>query len=87
MITETILNIFQSAVTFLLGLLPNIPQMSDTIKDSTETIIDLIGDVVGVISYLYTPTILVLVFTLLVAVLSFDAIYKFILWVLHKIRG
>ena len=87
MITESILNAFQSIVTFILSLLPNLPQMPSGISDASQGLVDSISQVIGVISYIYTPTMLVFVFTLLLAVLGFDLIYKFVLWVLHKVRG
>ena len=87
MITEAILNAFQSVVTFILTLLPNIPAMPTGISDAANGLINSIAQVIGVISYIYTPVMLVFVFTLLLAVLGFDLIYKFVLWVLHKVRG
>jgi len=87
MITTAILDALQSIASFLLGLLPNIPQMPDTIKDATNSIIDTIGSVVGVISYIYTPVIFLFVFGAILAILGFDAVYKLALWVYHKFRG
>jgi len=87
MITETILGAFQGAVTLLLGLLPDIPDIPSEVEAGISTFIDLIGQTVGVIAYIYTPTILLLVFGILIAIINFDAIYKFVLWVLHKVRG
>jgi len=87
MITQAILQGFYAVVTFILGLLPNIPQVPDNVRDATDSFVDTIGDVVGLISYLYTPTIFILVFTIIIAVINFDVIYKFALWVYHKIRG
>lgn len=87
MITEAILNGFQAVVQVLLFLLPNLPQMPVGIQSAMNMIVDLIGNTVGVISYIYTPVVLIFVFTLLLAILGFDFIYKFVMWVLHKVRG
>ena len=87
MITESILNAFNATVQFILSLLPNIPSFPTAVTDALDTIVQLISDTVGVIAYIYTPLILVFVFTLFVAVIAFDNIYKFVMWVLHKIRG
>lgn len=87
MITEAIFNAFSIVIQTLLGLLPNIPNMPQPVTDSINTIIDLVGQTIGLISYIYTPIVLVFVFTLFIAVLFFDNIYKLVLWVYHKIRG
>lgn len=87
MITEAILSGFQAVVTILLGLLPSLPSIPDPVIEALDMFVDLIADVVGVISYLYTPTILVLVFTVLIAIINFEVIYKFVLWIYHKVRG
>lgn len=87
MITETILTVFNNVIEFILSGLPNIPEMPIGIQSGIDTITDLITDTIGVMSYIYTPVMMVFVFTLFVAVLAFDNLYKLALWVLHKIRG
>jgi len=87
MITEFILAGFQTVVQILLFLLPSIPQMPGGIQAAMDMIRGLIADTVGLIAYIYTPPVLVFVFTFIVAILSFDFIYRFVLWVLHKVRG
>jgi len=87
MITETILQGFYSVITFILGLLPDLPDIPTEVQDAISGFTDIIGDVVGLISYLYTPTIFILVMTILIAVINFEVIYKLVLWVYHKIRG
>jgi len=87
MITEAILNGFYSVITFLLGLLPDIPQLSEDITNGLTTIIDIIGETVGAVAYLYTPPVLIAVFTIIIVIINFEIIYKFGLWVYHKLRG
>lgn len=87
MIVEFILSAFQSVVTILLYLLPNIPSMTQGIQDSLANIVSLINQTVGLIAYIYTPVIFIFVFLAIIAILSFDSIYRFVLWVLHKVRG
>lgn len=86
MIIEAILNVFQGALTGLLSLLPNLPDLPDGITDAVDGIVDSIMGVIGVMAYLYTPPLLTIAFVILVAVINFDSIYKFVLWVYHKIR-
>lgn len=87
MIIEAILNVFQGALTALLGLLPNLPDLSSGITSAVTGVVNSITDVIGVMAYLYTPPLLTTAFVILVAVINFDSIYKFILWVYHKIRA
>jgi len=87
MIVQAILQGFYSIMTFILSLLPDLPQVSDEIKDGTDYLISLISNTVGLISYLFTPPILILVFTVLIAIINFEMIYKFAMWLIHKIRG
>lgn len=87
MITEAILNGFYAVVTFVLGLLPSLPAMPETIANGSQAVVNAVSNTVGVISYIYTPTVLIFVFVVLVAILNFDAIYKLSLWIYHKVRG
>jgi len=87
MIVEFILNAFYGFTTFVIGLFPSLPAMPQSIVVEANTVIALIGNGVGVISYLYTPVIFSIVFVLFVAVLNFDVIYKLVLWIYHKVRG
>jgi len=87
MITEFILSGFQTVVQSVLSLIPNLPAMSDAIWDGTTSIISTIHQAVGMIAYLYTPPIAVFVFTIILAILLFDPVYKLVMWILHKARG
>jgi len=87
MITQAILNVFQSVVTFFLSALPSIPQMDASISAGLDGFKDVVVNSVGLLAYIYTSPVLVGVFTILWAILLFDPIYKFSLWVYHKIRG
>lgn len=87
MITEAILNGFLSVTQFLLDILPSVPEMPSGILFALDTITSLISETIGLLAYIYTPVLLVFVFTLFVAVLAFDNIYKLVLFVSHKIRG
>lgn len=87
MITQAILQGFYGLVTFILGLLPNIPNVPEEVQDATDYFVSIISDTVGLVSFLYTPPVLILVFTVFIAIINFEMIYKFALWVYHKIRG
>lgn len=87
MITEFILAGFQTIVQILLFLIPNIPPMPQGIMDAMNYISTAIQQMVGVVAYIYTPVVFVFVMTAILAILGFDFIYKFVLWVLHKVKG
>jgi len=87
MIVEFILAGFQTIVNVLLFLVPNLPQMPQGIADALAYVSTAIQQMVGVIAYIYTPVVFVFIFTVILAILGFDFIYKFILWVLHKVKG
>lgn len=87
MITEFLLGVFYNFSTFIIGLFPNLPAMPAQITSGTNGVITIIGNTVGVISYIYTPFILTTVFVILIAIINFDVIYKLVLWIYHKIRG
>lgn len=87
MITEFILAGFQTVVQILLFLIPNIPSMPTGIADAMDMVVGMITSTVGVISYIYTPVVFIFIFTAVLAILGFDFIYKFVLWVLHKVKG
>lgn len=87
MITEAILSIFTAIIEFLLNLLPNVPSMDSTILAGLNYIRDLIVGVVGLISYIESPLILIFAFTAILIVLNFDNIYKLAKWFYHLIRG
>jgi len=87
MITEFILAGFQTIVQVVLFIIPNIPQMPQGITDALLYVSTAIQQMVGVIAYIYTPVIFVFIFTAILAILGFDFIYKFVLWVLHKVKG
>lgn len=86
MITEFILAGFQTVVQILLWLIPNVPAMPSGIEAALTYVSTAIQQMVGVIAYIYTPVVFVFIFTAILAILGFDFIYKFVLWVLHKVK-
>jgi len=85
MITQFILQIFFSVTTFIFSPVPSIPPMPEEIIAGAEYFQDLITSIVGLISYVYSPLIFLFVFTMLIIVLNFEAIYHFIMWIVRKL--
>jgi len=87
MITEFILSVLGAVPLLIFSILPDLPPFPSEITDGINDFVGMIGDVVGVISYLYTPTIFGIVLGLILAILTFEQVYHLALWVYKKIRG
>lgn len=87
MIIQAILSVFATAVTFLFDLLPSLPPLPGVITDGLASLTGAVTSVIGLVSYLYTPTLTVFVIVAVLALLNFDNVHKLVLWFLHKVRG
>jgi len=87
MIVEAILNVFSTLIQFLLGLLPNIPQMPSDITAGLSYITNIITGTVSLVAYLESTVILVFAFTAILVILNFDNVYKLTKWFYHLVRG
>jgi len=87
MIIEAFLGFVQGLFGFLFGWLPNIPNFPDGMVDGLSAFLSLLPQAIGLVAYLYTPAMFLFVFTLLIAVLAFDLIYGFAMWIWHKVKG
>jgi len=87
MIIEALLNSINFTLQFLLGILPNIPGFGDTLLDSLDYFVSLVTGVIGLISYLFSPVLVIFSFTAILILLNFDNVYKAVLWFIHKVRG
>ena len=87
MITESILDVFKGTVQFILNLLPNIPSFPDGILNGINYLQNIASGVMGLVSYLLTPPVVIFVFTAVIILLNFDNVYKLASWFWHKVRG
>ena len=84
-----ILELIMSAVLFLLktvfSLLPNIPQLSETLTNSIDRVFGVIFDNVGLLGLFVRISTIKWLVPLVVVVYNFEHIYHFIMWVIKKI--
>jgi len=72
-------------VNVILGVMPTLPAIPSTISDGGAWVITAISGVVGILNYIYSPTLLAAVVGVIVLLLSFDTIYHTAMWVIRKI--
>jgi len=85
MILEFFFSILFGLVKMILSILPDIPNVPENIQDMADYVIELIAETVGVIAYLYTPTLFIFIFTMLIILINFDTLYRLVMWIARKI--
>lgn len=83
-ILNTLLNGLYYIIDFLFGWI-NIPQVPDTIVDSINTFFNLIFNNLSLLGFFVRPTTLKILVPLVIVVINFKYIYKFIMWFLKKL--
>lgn len=85
MIIELIINIFTGVLKTLLSVLPNIPQLPNSIGTSLNNVFTTIFNNVGLLGlFIRISTIKILV-PLIIVVVNFEHIYHFIMWIIKKL--
>lgn len=85
MIIEAIFNLVKGLLSIVFGLLPNVPDLPDSMLSSLDSVFSTIFnhlDLLGLFIRIDTIKILV---PLLIIALNFEHIYHFAMWVLKKI--
>jgi len=85
MILEFISTLIMGAMIALFDALPDLPAMPSSIATAGDWTIDQIGNVVSMLSMLYTPTLLAAIVVVCLALFGFEFLYRQFLWVLKKI--
>lgn len=83
-ILNTLLNGLYYIIDFLFGWI-NIPQVPDTIVDSINSFFNLIFNNLSLLGFFVRPTTLKILVPLVIVVINFKYIYKFIMWFLKKL--
>lgn len=83
-ILNTLLNGLYFIIDFLFGWI-NIPQVPDTLVDSINSFLNLIFDNLSLLGFFVRPTTLKILVPLIIIVINFKYIYKFIMWFLKKL--
>lgn len=85
MILELIINIFTGTLKTLLNLLPNIPQLPNSIGNSLSNVFTTIFNNVNLIGLFFRISTIKILVPLVIVVVNFEHIYHFIMWIIKKL--
>lgn len=80
---NSLLNGLYYIIDFLFGWI-SLPQVPTSITSSINSFLDLIFDNLSLLGFFIRPTTLRIIIPLIIVVINFKYIYKFIMWFLHK---
>ena len=83
-ILNLLLNGLYFIIDFLFGWI-NIPQVPESITNSINSFLNLIFDNLSLLGFFIRPTTLKILVPLIIIVINFKYIYKFIMWFLKKL--
>lgn len=83
-ILNVLLNGLYFLIDFLFGWI-NIPQVPESITNSINSFLNLIFDNLSLLGFFIRPTTLKILVPLIIIVINFKYIYKFIMWFLKKL--
>lgn len=85
MLIESLLSIINIMMNFVLNLIPNLPDLPESITSSVFGFIDLIFDNVGLLGVFAPLSVIKILVPLWLAIEAFDHTYSLIFWVVRKI--
>lgn len=77
MIVEAILNVFNTVFTTLFSVFPSLPAMPVMISDGFDWLLDFTSDATGLLVYLLSPPLYVVLIGLILFMTLFEYIYHF----------
>ena len=84
-----ILELIITAITFVLktvlSILPNIPQLPNSIMTSLDNVFEVIFDNVGLLGLFVRISTIKLLVPLVILVVNFQHIYHFVMWIIKKL--
>lgn len=89
--TEELGTIWNATLSFLYWLCDflfgwiNLPDFPETLKNSITVFFDLIFDNLTFLGFFIRPATLKIVIPLLIILLNFEYIYRFLMWIVHKL--
>lgn len=81
---NSLLNGLYYIIDFLFGWI-NLPQVPTSITGSINSFLDLIFDNLSLFGFFVRPTTIKIIIPLVIVVINFKYIYKFIMWFLKKL--
>lgn len=85
MIIAAIFTLIGVLIKFVFSLLPNIPNVPDTVSGTVTNYINLICDNSTFFSFFIDVSYTKILITILIALFGFREAYKFIMWIYHKL--
>lgn len=80
--------ILTAGVALILAIflvMPDLPATPQVLIDSTDLLVNVLSQFVGVYKYIMSPSLAFISVTMIIAIFAFEPIYKIALWVLRKI--
>lgn len=80
--------ILTAGVALILAIflvMPDLPATPQPLIDSTDLLVNILSQFVGVYKYIMSPSLAFISVTMIIAIFAFEPIYKIALWVLRKI--
>ena len=80
--------ILTAGVALILAIflvIPDLPATPQVLIDSTDLLVNILSQFVGVYKYIMSPSLAFISVTMIIAIFAFEPIYKIALWVLRKI--
>ena len=85
MILELIITGITTILKIVLGILPNIPQLPDSITSSIDRVMNVIFNNVGLLGIFVRISTIKLLVPLVIIVVNFEHIYHFVMWIIKKL--
>lgn len=85
MIIELIITAITFVLKTVLGILPNIPQLPNSIMTSLNNVFTTIFNNVGLLGMFVRISTIKLLVPLVIVVVNFEHIYHFVLWIIKKL--
>ncbi len=86
MILEGILNLIKALLKVILGILPDLPSMSDNLLSSLNLVTDTIFGNANFLGFFIRISTIKFIIPMVILVMNFEHIYHFAIWVLHKFK-
>jgi len=87
MILEFLYSVFVGFITFVFTLFPNIPPPPDGITSPLNYILDLTGDGLNLVRFLFGAVVYYAVVFMFAALLAFEPIYHLVMYIYHKVTS
>lgn len=86
MIFNIILTACSLFVIGVLSLIPwDIPKLPQNVTDSADTYINLVGSAASFVGWIFTPALLVFIFSMTLVMLNFNLVVSSIFWAARKL--